>query len=233
MTDAASAPVSSTEASAASAVETGVTQTPANTAAAPAIDPALGASLLGDDGAKTPEQIAADEAARSAANAPPDYSALKLPDGVKADDPLFADFAATAAEHKLSPEAAQALIDKVLPNLTTQIQAMRDEPVRLATERLKEWESTIHADPEIGGAKLNEVKTNVVRAMAQFGNPDEIKAALNETGAGSNPVLIRWLNKMAVALGEGTPVNAGQPVFPKATLADRLYDNSSSKRVAA
>jgi hypothetical protein len=217
--------------------------TEVKTATAPAS--VLGATLLsGDPGAAdtgavvlTDEQKATAEAEAAAAKAiadtPPDYSALKLPDGVKTGDPLFDAFIATAGEHKLSPDAAQALIDKVLPDLSAQMQTLRDEPVRLATERLKEWEQAIHADPEIGGAKLNDVKTNVSRAMAQYGNPDEIKAAMNETGAGSNPVLIKWLNKMASALSEGTPVTGGNPVFPKPSVADRMYDNPTSKRVAA
>lgn len=236
MSETVPAGAASTEAPAASAVVDPATTTQT---AAPITDPALGGSLLGSetvvvgDGAKTPEQLAADEAAKTAAETKPDYSALKLPEGVKADDPLFADFAATAAEHNLTPEAAQAIIDKVLPGLHTQLQTLRDEPIRLATERLKGWEQAIHADAEIGGAKLNEVKTTVTRAMAQFGNPDEIKAALNETGAGSNPVLIKWLNKMASALGEGTAVTNGNPALPKPTLAERIYDNPTSKRVAA
>ena len=98
-----------------------------------------------------------------------------------------------------------------MPGLSKQIADLQAEPVRMATERLAGWTKEVMADPEIGGAKLAEVKTNVARAMAQYGNPDEIKAALNETGAGSNPVIIRFLNKMASALGEGTPVTNGNP----------------------
>lgn len=229
MSETAPAGAASTEAApAASAVVTPAPET-TQTIAPAASDPKLGESLLTSE---TP--AVTDPAAAPAAEVKPetpaetaiDYSVLKLPEGVDANDALLDAFKTAAGEHKITPEAAQALIDKVLPDLSTQIQALRDEPVRLATERLKGWEATIHADPEIGGAKLNEVKTNVARAMAQYGNPDEIKAALNETGAGSNPVLIKWLNKMAQAVGEGTPVTSGNPTFPKASPASRLYDKT-------
>ena len=214
---------------------------PADAPVAPAPDatqtvtpeaPALGDSLLADDPpAAEPAGDPAPEPVEPEAPAAPDYSALKLPEGLAADDPLFTDFTAVAAEHKLTPEAAQSLIDKVLPGITKQIADLQAEPVRLATERLSEWTKTVMADPEIGGAKLAEVKTTVARAMASYGNPDEIKAALNETGAGSNPVLIRWFNRMASALSEGSHVPSGG-VPGKKSGPEVFYDHPTSSQSA-
>ncbi len=223
---AAAAPggVTSTEAAAAAAASAVATPPPAaETAAATQAAPAPGETLLAGDAAK-PAEGAEAQATKPA----PDYAALKLPDGFDAADPLLEAFKGVAGEHKVSPEVAQAMIDKVLPGLTSQIQALRDEPIRLASARLQEWETAVQADPEIGGAKLAEVKTNVARAMAQFGNPDEIRAALNETGAGSNPVLIKWLNKLSAAVGEGKAVT-GNPALPKAGPAQRMYEKSLSQ----
>lgn len=84
-------------------------------------------------------------------------------------------------------------------------------------------------DPEIGGAKLAGVKATVASAMAQFGNADEIKSALNETGAGSNPVLIKWFNRMASALSEGTPVKGGGVPNIRKSGPEVFYDHPNSQ----
>ena len=226
MSETAPAGAGSTEAvTAASAVPTPATET-TQTAATPA-SPALGESVLTSDAPPAGETPAEGGEQPAGEQAALDYSTLKLPAGVTTEDPVFADFAAAAAEHKIAPEAAQALIDKVLPGITKQIADLQAEPVRLATERLAGWTNEVMADPEIGGAKLAAVKTNIARTMGQFGNPDEIKQALNETGAGSNPVLICWLNKMSAALGEGTPVTSGNPAGTHKSVADKLYGSPS------
>jgi hypothetical protein len=225
---AAAAPGGVTSTEAAAAASAVATPPPAaETTAATQAAPAPGETLLAGDAAK-PAEGAEAQATKAAGETAPDYATLKMPDGFDAADPLLEAFKGVAGEHKVSPEVAQAMIDKVLPGLTSQIQALRDEPIRLASARLQEWETAVQADPEIGGAKLAEVKTNVARAMAQFGNPDEIRAALNETGAGSNPVLIKWLNKLSAAVGEGKAVT-GNPALPKAGPAQRMYEKSLSQ----
>lgn len=235
MSEAASAAVSSTEAPAASAVETAATQT-TQTPAVP-VD-VLGKGLLGgaldapavvDPAAKPADGAAEGEAAKAAVTAP-DYSALKLPEGVEASDPLLEAFKATAGELNIPAEAAQALMDKVLPQFQAQAQTQiaaevaKYFPTSKAT--VEGWEKELRADPEIGGSKLTPAATEVARAMAVYGNPEEIKAALNATGAGSHPVLFKWLHRMSLAVSEGTAVTNGGPSTPKASAASKLYNNS-------
>lgn len=229
MSDTAPAGAGSTEAaSAASAVPTPATET-TQQPAAPAATPAPGESVITSDAAPSGDaKPDGGDAGDTPADAP-DYSGLNLPEGLAAESPLYSEFKAAAAEHKIAPEAAQALIDKVFPGIYARIAELQSEPVRLATERLAEWSNSVMQDPEIGGAKLAGVKATVASAMAQFGNPDEIKSALNETGAGSNPVLIKWFNRMASALSEGTPVKSGGVPNTRKSGPEVFYDHPNSQ----
>jgi hypothetical protein len=212
---------------------------PAAPAVAPVVAPAPAPAPAVETPAAAPETLlgAADKPADPAAvdpakpvegdDPPLDYAALNVPDGYDKADPVFNDFLAAAAEHKISPDVAQALVDKVLPGLTAQIEALRTAPAQQIAARNSEWANAVQSDAEIGGSKLNEVKVNVARAMAQYGNPDEIKAALNETGAGSNPAIVRWLSRMGAALSEGTAVTGGRPALGKQDPVSVMYPNTS------
>lgn len=91
-----------TEAAPAASAPVTATET-VQTAAAPD-NSALGETVLTSDAPAAGEKPAEGGESPAGEQVAPDYSALKLPEGVTAEDPLFADFAAAAAEHKIPPK---------------------------------------------------------------------------------------------------------------------------------
>jgi len=150
-----------------------------------------------------------------------DYK-LKLPDGVTAEDPTIKGFVEAAAEAKVSPEAAQVLLDKVRPQIEAQLRA----PYEAWNATQEQWIGEVKADPEIGGSKLDGTVARVAKLMDGYGDPG-LRQALDMTGAGNHPGLIRFLNKVAVALkvDEGKPV-LGQPSQPKLSAAQKMFPNN-------
>jgi hypothetical protein len=170
------------------------------------------------EAAKEGEPKKADEPAALKAE---DYK-LTLPEGVTADDPVITGFIEAAAEAKVAPEAAQLLLDKVRPQIEAQMRAPYDAWNATQTQ----WIGEVRADPEIGGAKLDGTVARVAKLMDSYGDPG-LRQALDMTGAGNHPGLIRFLNKVAVAMkvDEGKPV-MGQPSQPKLSAAQKMFPNN-------
>lgn len=177
---------------------------------------------------ETPEAKATREAAekkaaddKAAAEKPIVYEDFKLPEGVVADDAVLKEFKDFASAHKISQEDAQALVDMQVKTLTKAQDALFEQ---WATTQ-KAWQKEVEADPEIGGAKLPEVKVTIAKALDQFGTP-ALKDALVSTGAGNNPEIVRFVWKMAQKLVEGGHVGGNAPGSARpATAAQALYPN--------
>ena len=94
------------------------------------------------------------------------------------------------------------------------------------------WQAEVKADPEIGGTKYDQ---SVATAAAVFvpgeSNPfvkdaveaKGLKEALNATGAGNNPAIVRLFVKMGTLLKEPGGL-AGEPVMDsRKRLEDKMY----------
>jgi hypothetical protein len=184
---------------------------------------------------ETPEQKTAREAqeakdaetakaARTEALKP--YNELKLPEGMPADQPAFADFKEAALDLGVEPAKAQKLIDTVAPKMKEAIEA----PYNLWADTQVEWVDTIKKDPELGGAKLEENLAVAALALDKYGTPEEsvaLRKALAFTGAGNNPEIFRWMLRVGKTLKEGTPVQARAAASEKPSLASRMYPSSN------
>lgn len=148
------------------------------------------------------------------------------PEGVTIDEGLSKPFANWAAKNKLSQEAAQALFADAGGEITKLLTA----PYETWKSTQETWQTTVKADPEIGGAKLDGVISTIHKAIDQFGGDKGIDAAafreaLTFTGAGNNPAVIRVLSRMAKAVTEATPVNPN-PGGAKRDPASLLYPST-------
>lgn len=150
-----------------------------------------------------------------------DYK-FKLPETVKADDPVIKEFAATAADLGLPADKAQAVIDKMLPTWQKNLQA----PYQLWQEQQVAWQNELKTDPEIGGDKLEPTVGRVAAMLDSTGV--EWRDAFIATGAGNNPAMIRMLAKLEARLNpRATPVN-GPPAAPAGkSAAEKLYNKGA------
>lgn len=120
------------------------------------------------------------------------YAGLALPEGLVVDDAALGDFRKLAAEARLPVETAQRLLD-----LHTRMQA---EAERSYAATVAAWGKEAEADPYLSGQELasggfpsfQDAKIAAKRFMATYGSP-ELREALNASGMGNHPLLIRAL----------------------------------------
>lgn len=167
---------------------------------------------------ETPEEKTKREASEKTADTLKSYDALKVPDGVNADAPLVGAFKKSAAEHGLSTEAAQALMDTVTPELQAAIRA----PYETWANTVTQWVADVKADPEIGGAKFEENLGFAAQAIDQFGGP-KLREAMRFTGAGANPEFVRFCVRVGKGIAEGGFVGGGAAPEKGVPLSTKMY----------
>lgn len=203
---------------------------PIDPAAPPA--PAAGdppAPKEGEPGFLAPKDPAAPvpkegEVAPPAPPAPIDYSSLKLEEGFTVAPETMTKFQEIAQKAGVTPEAAQEFL-----NLQTEWQkANSAETIALLQTQDREWAAELSRDPNFSGANETLVKTAIAKAIEEFGDP-AVFQTLDAYGLSNNPALVRFIGKMAQALGEGQPTAPGAPRLgggvevSSQPLAQRLY----------
>jgi len=169
---------------------------------------------------ETPETKTADEAkgTETKADAPVDYTALKLPEGYKADDPVFADAVKLFEGEKINPAQAQKLIDFTVERDKAMVKAVNDQAAANWTKQTDEWKA--NASKEFDEASLGDAKT----ALAQVFDKETV-TYLESMGFTNHPGLIRGMVKVSKAIKDDTWVsgNAGQV---NGSDARKLFPNS-------
>jgi hypothetical protein len=165
---------------------------------------------------------------KSETKAPEAYEEFKLPEGTTLDEQGMTDFKGLAKELDLTQDQAQKMLDFG----GDKIKALAEAPYRLWAETQAKWQAEVKADPEIGGTRFADsiaaaAKVFEVSESNPFvGSVDEAKTlreALNMTGAGNNPAIVKMFVKMGKLLSEpgglsGNPVKQSQE-----SLLDKLY----------
>jgi hypothetical protein len=171
------------------------------------------------DGAAKADAPAVDEtpAAEAVAPAAAEY-ALTVPPGMNADDPLFGAFKEIAAKHGLSLEAAQDIVDMVAPKLTDALTA----PYQLWKKTQETWQAEAKADSEFGGPNFARNMASIAKVLDQHCDP-KLRDALNVTGAGNHPAIIRSFWRLAQILTEPSHVAAAKPASVSKDAAGVMY----------
>lgn len=158
-----------------------------------------------------------------AGNADLDYS-LELPEGSTLSEDHLNQLTEKAKEAGLNSEQAGdflAFQESVISDL--QKQAIDDWGAQVDA-----WEQEVKSDPELGGDKWPATDQNIKAALDAFGS-ESLKTALNETGYGNHPDLIRFINKVGQSLGEDSPVGGNSnSAGGEVTLAQALYGNQAN-----
>lgn len=164
----------------------------------------------------TPPEPSPEEA--PAAPEPLTWETINLPEGFTVDEKSRDSFLEIMNDDKLSgAERAQKLVDLQ----TGLMQQMAEANFKAWTDLQTQWQDEIRADPEIGGDKLDPALGGIAKLVDRYGSK-ELREAMDATGAGNNPHIIRFLHKIAKDLNEGGPV-LGAPSESKESLADRMY----------
>lgn len=165
---------------------------------------------------------AKEETLLGAAKIVPEKYELKMPEGSPLDKEALARVESYAKANKLSNEEAQKLLE--VENTAVKTYA---EKQQTQLETLKNtWAEESKNDKEFGGQAFPQNVELSRRVVEKFGSP-AFKTALNETGLGNHPELIRMLSRIGKAIGEDELV-IGKTVAGKETPTDpakKLFPN--------
>lgn len=205
------------------------------TSTAPAGDAAAGSPALAAESAVTGQEStllgeakaepAAGEGEKPAAPTPFDPKDFTPPEGLELSEKDQEVLGGIAQKHGLSKEAMTDLLGEY----ATRVKSVQDAAAQAYLETNKKWQDEVRADPEIGGDKLDGVLKTIGTVM---GDPaitaPGFQEALNLTGAGNNPAIIKTFYKMAQRITEGGHVG-GSPSGSKAEQPKRgasaMYPN--------
>jgi len=145
---------------------------------------------------------------------------ITVPEGLTLDETASASFLEIMNNRDMTPQArAQSLIE-LQANLS---RASSEAGSRQWEEQQQTWQAEVSADPEIGGANLPATLANIGRVMDKFGN-DEVRAAFDQTGAGNNPAVVKFLNALGKQFAEAPLQPPGGPTNTQTlSHAERMF----------
>lgn len=157
--------------------------------------------------------------------------ALEMPDGVELDTELLDGLAPILREKGFTHEEAQKLADVYIENQTKAAEKVAES----WDTTVKDWTGKTKKDKEIGGDKLDESLANANAAIEKYGTK-ELRQALDNSGLGSHPEMIRLLSRVGTALKDDDvprPGDGARTAAPNsnAETAEELYGGTTpSKR---
>ena len=150
---------------------------------------------------------------------------LTLPEGFNPEeDETFSNFLETMNNQEFTPaERAQKILD-LQTSLVETAAASAAEAEQAAWDTLQsEWQASLKADPEIGGDKLDENLGAIKETLTQLGATKETFEALDLTGAGNHPEIVKMFHKLVQPHREQSPVSGGTPAAAPKSQADRMF----------
>jgi hypothetical protein len=131
---------------------------------------------------------------------------ITIPDAYKSavSEPIQSKFLGIMNDAQMSAkERVQALVDLQ----AEAFDAASEKGSQAWNELQKTWRDEVVS--EFGAQEMPQVQARVGNLLDRFGD-QKTREAFDLTGAGNNPAIVRFFNKIAVAMGEqGRPVSPG------------------------
>lgn len=152
----------------------------------------------------------------------PEKYEFKVPDGVQLDEALITEFTPVAKELNLDNASAQKLVDLYTKTRAADTQKLYDA----WAQTHEKWVGDAKADKEFGGANFDASIAIAKKAMtaAVLGGGEKLVEALNVTGAGNHPEVIRFFYKVGKLMSDdkfdtgksqsGAPVDKAAALYP-------------------
>jgi hypothetical protein len=165
------------------------------------------------EASKTDPEKKPEEAAKDAAE-----PTFKLPEGVKADEPLVAAFTSTVKDLKLSADQAQKLVDSYAGVIAEQNKAAQEAWAKSLVENRK----ALEAHPEIGGTHLEQSQAEARKAIVFLdqkhgGLGTRVVGKLSQLGLGDDPDLAHFLTLAGRSMAEDRTGDRSTPSTPSQT----------------
>jgi len=173
-----------------------------------------GEQAKSDEGGQEAEGEGGDKDGDGQDGPPEEYADFDLPEGMAADDTKLGEFKETAKELGLTQEQAQKLVD-------FQASMLQQQQEQFA-EQVSNWAAEAKADNEIGGKSFDD-KLSLARKGLEYVGTPELREALDSTGMGNHPEVIRAFYRIGKQLGEGSFEQGRGPSSQPKTAAEVLY----------
>ena len=149
------------------------------------------------------------------------YEDFVMPEGVEVDKGLLDKAVPLFKNLKLTQEQAQELVDLQAESVQ---KAVHDQ-ISSFEKTIDDWKTQSLSDKEYGGEDFEKNLAAAQSAIATFGTP-ELKKFLNDTGAGSNPEVIRFAWKIGQRLLQDNPTDVGNSGVGEQDRVSILYPNN-------
>jgi hypothetical protein len=186
---------------------TAAAATTPDSGAAPAVAPAppevttilAGQSPTPPEPEKQGGDVQTEEAAKPTAPVVPEVYEFKVPEGFTLDQAVLDEFTPVLKELELPQDKAQKLVDTYSKITQAAAQKQQDDWVA----QVNDWGKSVEKDPLLGGKNLPITVKDAQSAVARFGT-NELKVALETTGLGNHPELVRFCAAVGKAMSEDT-----------------------------
>lgn len=131
-------------------------------------------------------------------------------------------FEETARSLDMPNEAAQTVLDKVIPAMRAEARASLEAFYRDIGGMPETWADQVKADKDIGGTKFDDTMAVAAKARDAFGGP-ELTNLLNKTGLGNHPALIKAFAKAGRAISADRFVDGRAATSDTRSAAEKLY----------
>lgn len=156
---------------------------------------------------------------------------ITLPEGVELAEEPMADFLGIMNNQELSRgEMAQKLVELQVGMAQEAADAASNAGAKLWDDTQAQWQQQARDLPEIGGEQLPQTLATIKKGLEHVGADQETFDALNITGAGNHPAIIKVMFELTKGLVETPPVlgdAAGEG--RKLTPAEIMFGGNSSK----
>ena len=149
--------------------------------------------------------------------------AITLPEGVERDEEAITGFLEIMNNQELSrADLAQKLVDYQVSAQQKGMEASVEAATSLWDQTQDEWRTAAEALPEIGGEALPATLAQIKKGLIAAGADESTFDAMNLTGAGNHPAIIKVLHKLTASVTETPPVK-GDPTTGKLSQAERMF----------
>lgn len=149
-----------------------------------------------------------------------EYKDFTLPEGLEADKESLDAFKNAAKELKLTQEQAQKFVD-MQTSLTQKAAKAQTEAWQ---NMRKEWADAAKGDKEVGGEAFKGNIAVAKRALDKYATK-EFREAIEATGMGDHPELIRFLYRVGKTLKEDQIITKGNEPAGGVSHAKTLFPN--------
>lgn len=134
----------------------------------------------------------------------PEAYALAAPEGVELDAALVLEATPVLRELGLSNEAASKLVPVAAKLVESAGTRALDGLIEAGERQRRDWLEAARADGEIGGRRWNETLRSAGVALDAFGfrGGHPFRQALEDTGFGNHPDMIRLFARLGAMVGE-------------------------------